>query len=63
MEDALEMEEEEEVKEVDVKKHNSNNNEDPDCGESNYFSEPKFDSVIDRYYTKHYKHITPTLIS
>ena len=32
-------------------------------GESNYFSEPRFDSVLDRYYTRYYKRITPALIS
>ena len=37
--------------------------EDIDIGESNYFSEPRFDSVIARYYTRLYKRITPALIS
>ena len=37
--------------------------EDQDMGESNYFSEPRFDSVLDRYYTRYYKRITPALIS
>jgi hypothetical protein len=32
-------------------------------GESNYFAEPKFESVIARYYTRLYKRITPALIS
>ncbi len=32
-------------------------------GESNYFAEPKFESVIDRYYTRMYKRVTPALIS
>ncbi len=31
--------------------------------ELNYFSTPKFDSVIDRYYTRLYKIITPSIIS
>ena len=31
--------------------------------ESNYFSDPKFDSVIDRYYTRIYKQIRPKDIS
>lgn len=34
-----------------------------DIGESNYFAEPKFESVIARYYTRLYKHVTPALIS
>ncbi|TNV75928.1 hypothetical protein FGO68_gene1826 [Halteria grandinella] len=36
---------------------------DLDMGESDYFSEPKFDSVVDRYYTRLYKRVTPAMIS
>lgn len=36
---------------------------DMDMGESDYFSEPKFDSVVDRYYTRMYKKINAVLIS
>ena len=32
-------------------------------GESNYFSNPRFDSVIDRYYSRLYKVIRPSYIS
>ena len=32
-------------------------------GEGNYFSNPRFDSVIDRYYTRLYKVIRPSNIS
>ena len=32
-------------------------------GESNYFSEPRFASVIDRYYTRWYRRVTPASIS
>ena len=32
-------------------------------GESNYFSNPRFDSVIDRYFTRLYKVIRPSYIS
>ena len=31
--------------------------------DTNYFSSPKFDSVIDRYYTRLYKPVTPRMIS
>ena len=32
-------------------------------GDSNYFSNPRFDSVIDRYYSRLYKVIRPSYIS
>lgn len=31
--------------------------------DTNYFSSPKFESVIDRYYTRLYKQVTPRMIS
>ena len=55
------MPEEEEVEEHKGPMPNMDDQE--DIGESNYFSEPKFESVIARYYTRLYKRVTPALIS
>lgn len=55
------MPEEEEIEEQKGPMPNMDYQE--DIGESNYFSEPKFESVIARYYTRLYKRVTPALIS
>ena len=55
------MPEEEEIEEHKGPLPNMDDQE--DIGESNYFSEPKFESVIARYYTRLYKRVTPALIS
>ena len=55
------MPEEEEVEEHKGPANHMDDQE--DIGDSNYFSEPKFESVIARYYNRLYKRVTPASIS
>ena len=66
MESLVNEEDDHMLEEEEVEEHKGpmpNMDDQEDIGESNYFSEPKFESVIARYYTRLYKRVTPALIS
>ena len=66
MEEVVKEEEDDHMPEEEIEEHKgpmNNMDDQEDIGESNYFAEPKFESVIARYYTRLYKRVTPSSIS